>query len=603
VAVTALEEGAKGSDAEIRRRCAELLPLARRSELDIRYDEFIAGTTNAPAPLPGWLRFRQLAGDDVSARTLFVMLGRADRQLLETLEKDSSRVGNQLAERSQRVVARGGRRANNQVVGEADVAALLLAAACSTDKNTPASHLLFNSLYQPAMRSAIRDSAAARRLVTPFLSRQLDEPWRLHQTVWLAKSLGLDEFMESTLKPEACKQAVAAAAKPDDSGELFQAATIATMLGLHDTIEGTLKPAARKLAERSAEKPDDPGKIYQTMNLLQTLQMQETIDSVLRPAAFQAITSIAAQPYDQYRFNMARNLGRSLQLKESVDQVLRPAAIKALISLSQQLPNNPGQMHVALNIVQTFDLKEANEDFLRPAARRLATAVAKSGDLSKLVQTSQFLSNLGVADVQETLRDAVRKLASESTNDANRLSQLVSVAHNLGMQDTIDRALKPQARRAMLAAQDRPMNPAVQQVLQLARTLQLKEGVPLALKAAAAKDLNSWTRAAAVMFVAEFGGKEHVSRMESLLNDTASIGSMGINFTTIHTELRDVALAAMVSLSGQSIDEYDYPYLKLFGAGAGPIASLSPHCFGFSDAAGRDAALRKWKERSRAKVR
>jgi hypothetical protein len=126
--------------------------------------------------------------------------------------------------------------------------------------------------------------------------------------------------------------------------------------------------------------------------------------------------------------------------------------------------------------------------------------------------------------------------------------------------------------------------------------LDLKEGVPVALKAARAADLNATTRGTAVMFVAEFGGKEHVGELEPLLTDTASIGSMGFNFATIHTELRDVALAAVVTLSGQSLDDYGYPYVKFFGTAARPLSALSAHCYGFSDAASRAAALKLWKE-------
>jgi hypothetical protein len=595
-AVSALEEGLKASDPEIRRRCAELLPLARRTDVDIRFDAFISDT-HVAAPLPGWTNFRKLAGDDRPARIFFVALGRSDRALLETLEQDPSRAGSQLGERCSRLGPRGAWRPGS-TGNDGTINGLLLAAACSTDKNSTAVQQFFNTLYQPQIRSAIRESIAARRLVSPFLARQLDEPWRLHQAVWLARNLGLYEFTEEFLKPAARKQAVAAAARPDESGNLYQAASIASMLGMQDTIEATLKPAARQLAEKMCEKPDDPSHIFTAYNVLQTLNMQDTIDEVLRPAACLTIAAVAAKPYDQYRFQMALNLARSLQLNQPVEKILKPAAVRALISLSQQLPENPGQLHNALNLVQTFELKEASEDFLKPAARRLATTAAKSGDLGKLTQAAQLVTTLAIVDgADETLRGAVRKLAVEPTTDANRVTQLVSLAHDLGMKDTIDNALKPQARRALLAAKDRPIKHDIQQSLQLARTLQLKEGVPLAIKAARSQELNAWSRSNAVMFVAEFGGKEHISELEPLLYDKSSIGSMGFNFATIHTELRDVTLAAVVSLSGQSLDDYDYPYLKLFGGAGRALSALSAHCYGFADSAGRDAALNKWKER------
>jgi hypothetical protein len=299
---------------------------------------------------------------------------------------------------------------------------------------------------------------------------------------------------------------------------------------------------------------------------------------------------------------MALNLARTLQLKEPIDQVLRPAALKALISLAQQIPQNPGQMHAALNLVQTFDLKEASDDFLKPAARRLAAVAVKSGDPGKLAQAAQLLTSLHVTDGSaESLRSAVRRIAAELPDDVNRISELVTVAHDLGMTETIDNTLKAKARRALLAAEQRPVSQNVQQVLQLARTLHLKEGVPLALKAAREKKINSWSRCNALLYVAEFGGKENIASMESLLSDTSAIGSMGFNFTTIHTELRDVALAAMISLSGDSLDDYGFPYVKAFGGGRGPLSSLSPQCYGFNDATGREAAVKKWREQEKRK--
>ncbi len=605
-AVAALEEGLKSPDAEVRRRCGELLPLARRSDLEIRVDEFVARGGDA-APLPGWARFRKLAGDDRPARLLFVLIGRSNHALLEKLEKDPALVAAQFGERGQRVGPRvawvGG--AAPAPGGEAESAALLLAAACSTEKNTAAAHQFFNCLYQPAVQTLVRDSAAARRLVTPFLARQLDEPWRLHQTVWLAQHLGLDEFLEGTLKPEVRRQAVAAANRAEDPGTLYQIASVATNLGLRDTVETTLKPAACRLAEKSAAKPEDLSRVQMTLHLLQILDMRDLIESTLKPAACRSIAALADKPYDQYRFHVALNLAKSLDLKDSLEQVLKPAATKALVAMSRQIANDPNKMYVALNLAQTFELKDASEKHLKPAAREFAKAAAKAGDPAKLTQAAHLVTTLDVKDVAEqTLRPAVRKLAGEESKDPARLSQVVQLAQNLGMSDTINDVLKPRARAVLQAAAAGPADRTnVQNTLQMARTLGLtKEAVPLALKIAQAKYVNTWSRGNAVLFVGEYGGKEHVANLEPLLAEKTLIGSTGFNSTTIRTELRDVALAASVALSGQSLDYYDFPYLKLFGVAVRPMGSQPIHSFGFSDSASRDAALKKWKERAAARA-
>jgi hypothetical protein len=299
---------------------------------------------------------------------------------------------------------------------------------------------------------------------------------------------------------------------------------------------------------------------------------------------------------------MALNLARSLKLNELIDRILKPAAVAALIKLCRDLPNNPGRMYEALNLVQTFDLKDANDDFLKPAVRRLAVAAAASGDLGKLSQATYAVTALAMTEVMDqTLRPALQKLATEASDEPNRLGQLVSVAQNLGMKETVDTVLKPRVIQAVSAANDKPVDQGVQQLLQLCRTLQLKEGVPLAVKASGTKTLTARARSSAVLFVAEFGNKDDIPRLEVLLADTSSIGSMGFNFGTIHTELRDVALASMISLSGQPLADYEFPYLKMFGGALGPLSSMSANCFGFSDSNGREAALKKWKERATAK--
>ncbi len=600
-AVPALEEGLKSSDAEIRRRAAELLPVVRRSDLEIRYDAFMDGS-DAKAPLPGWEQFRKVAGDDRAARALFISIGRSEPALLETLEKDPAKVGAQLAERTRRSSAHfvPGKPLAQKDATEAE--ALLLVAAFSSERNSPAAQHFCNCLYTPQVQAAVRGSIAARRLLTPFLSRQLDQSRHIHQAVWIARNLGLDEFTENTLKPEVRKQALAAAAAPIDSNRLIQTASLAAVLEMKDTMETTLKPAARQLAEAMLDKPDDPSNVFQVYNLLQTLNMKDEIDSAVRPAARVTIAEVALKPYDQYRFQMALNLARTLKLDESIEKELKPAAARALMDVCKKLQNRPSQLHTALQLVKTYDLRDASDKYLKPAVRQMAAAAVDSGDVAKLSQVAGAVTSLTMTDVTaESLRPAVRKLAEAATNDPDRLNQLVELAQSLGMKETIDTVLKPRARQALLAANEKPVTVKQHQYMQLARTLEIKEGVPFALKVAHTKSMAPGWRGAALLVVAELGDKSAIPRVEDLFTDTAFVGSIGLNSQTIQTELRDVALATAVSLSGQAITDYDFPYFKLFGRMPGRMSAQSAHCFGFGDKASRDAALKKWKEHSAAK--
>lgn len=597
-AVAALRQGLQDMDAEVRRRCAELLPMAQRTDLDVRLDDFLTDDADKLTPLPGWVRFKKLAGADRQARLLYASIYRADAALLEMLEKDANLVGAQLGDRCKRVLGptNGKRPGEGAGPSDGELGGLLLAAACQSGDGDKANQF-YNSLYQPALRSLTRGNPAARRLLAPYLAKQLNEPWKVGNSVWIARNLGLSEFIEDTLKPEARRMATAAAAKPDDANLICQAASLASNLGMQDALAGTLRPAALKLAAAVADKPDDYSKFWQTYSTLQMLRMQETIDGTLKPAVCKLIGDVAAKPDDSNKFWQALNLARALQLKEPVEQVLKPAAVKQLIVLSQQLADQ-NKMHQAINLVQSFDLKDASEDFLKPAARRLAAAAAaQPADLQKFQQAVHLVTTLAMKDAADAvLQPAVRKMAATATSDLNQLHQTHSFAQSLGMKETIDELLKPQVRKALLAGVNQPVNQGtIQQAINLARILAPKEGVPLAVKAAVTKDVNAWTKGQALLFVAEFGGKENIAQLEPALTDGGSLGQMGFNFATINTEVRDVALAATIALSGQSLDDYDFPYLKLFGGAARPLAQSSANCFGFSDAAGRDAAFKKWK--------
>ena len=65
-----------------------------------------------------------------------------------------------------------------------------------------------------------------------------------------------------------------------------------------------------------------------------------------------------------------------------------------------------------------------------------------------------------------------------------------------------------------------------------------------------------------------------------------------------------MALAMLVQLSGQRLEDYGFPYITQiqpgFRANQQQVIFFSPTLMGFSDAAGRDAALKKWKSWSDA---
>jgi hypothetical protein len=94
----------------------------------------------------------------------------------------------------------------------------------------------------------------------------------------------------------------------------------------------------------------------------------------------------------------------------------------------------------------------------------------------------------------------------------------------------------------------------------------------------------------AILAVGKFGDRSHMPALEPLLDNNGQLGSYSQSGMTLKTEIRDVALAVLLHLSGQDLKEYGLTHAQknsqyLF------IAST----LGFVNNAQRDAALKKWR--------
>lgn len=609
VAVPALERGLKEADAEVRRRSAVLLPLAKRSDEDLWLDDFVAGTTDPKKPMIGWAALQKLVGDGVEARMLFAELYRGERGVLELLEKDPNKLGSQAMERARRLQQRFGFRgviivapgaANKSEEAPAgEVAAALLAAAVAANGDQQAFYQLTSLFYQPAVRSAVQRTPGANKLIARVLARQGTDIYQISQTVYIARNLGLQEYIEETLKPAIRKQA--AGMQPGTDGRFTQLVYMARQLEMNDLVEEKLMPGVRKMAEEAAKQPQDVAKFQQAVSLTQTLQMQETMEAVLKPAGLKLIQAAAERPDDMNGFYQVQYIARSLGLTEAVDTILRPAACRHLAALVTQ-PGDINKFYQAQNMARLLQLNEAVEGVLQPAARKiiLETLEQSSGDLNRMTQVMSLARSMDLGDmVEDTLKPWARRQAASlngQSGDLARITQLHQAAQMLGLRDVIDNDIKPVFRKVVQSAADQPINQGVaNQVLNLARTMGVKEAAPYALKVALARgELNAHTRGTAILFLADHGSKEEVSRLEVLLDDTASVGATGFNWTTIHAEIRDVALGVLVHHSGQSLAEFGFPYFQ-----AVPGAKLSstwPGSLGFADAKSREETQKKWKE-------
>jgi hypothetical protein len=597
-AAAALEQGLASPDLAVRRRCAELLPLARRDERDILLDDFVAGG-KAGLPLPGWRRFRELAGDDLDARRLYVDLLRADRPFLELWEKDAAAAVAQAGSRLQALAQRLSMpRLGMRGVAADEAVGLLLAAALAPPTNTHRFYQICNICYQAPVHGVVRGSPAARRLLGRALAPRLKDRDLLPNAAGVAVYLGLTEFLEERVKPAA--RTYIASVKPDDHWRFSQAVYLASQLRLDDVLEGQLKPAIRQQVEALARRPDDQSLLFTTLNLVQTLQMEDSVQAVLRPAVVHYLQTVAANPADMGRIYSARYLSQSVGLNDAFDELVKPAACRLVVQSALHLENRD-RFQQAIHLAQYLGLEAALEGALRPAGRRRILADLEQGptDPQRLVAAAQLAQQLRLSDVAEdTLKPLARRLAGQLGSgpaDATRIFQVHSLAQALAMPELNEAAVRPALRQLLQATGDRtPDEAAFSQTLQLARSLRMKEAVPLAVRGALAGGFNSYTRSSAILFVGDVGSREDVGRLAPLLKDTTSVGTCGVNSMTLHGELRDVALAALVFASGQSLADYGFPYFQLV-VGIRP-SDTSPSCMGFASAADREAALKKWQQ-------
>jgi hypothetical protein len=150
-------------------------------------------------------------------------------------------------------------------------------------------------------------------------------------------------------------------------------------------------------------------------------------------------------------------------------------------------------------------------------------------------------------------------------------------------------------RKLLLAfVQRRWDGPQQERALAVALAFELKETADWAVGLALSREVPGATRGWALLLAGQVGGKEHAARLEPLLADTTAVGQKALGPTTLRAEVRDVALAAVIRLAGRQPADYDFPYLQALPG----IKTLStPACLGFADAATRDAAFKKWKDR------
>lgn len=203
----ALLAGTKNRDLEIRRRCRELMPAILEAHRQAKLAAFIADKDGKQKhDLPGWERYRKVAGNDAAARQFFVAIQKADTGFLAEADTDPAQAGERCAQRCLAVFLRQrtlNGRGQVQEVPTAEIAPLLLIAA-DPKVTIPVQHrsLFGNLLYQSVVQNELRAGRATpfQKIVRAWMERQAEDETTAGDLFTTINNLQLKEGLSLALK-------------------------------------------------------------------------------------------------------------------------------------------------------------------------------------------------------------------------------------------------------------------------------------------------------------------------------------------------------------------------------------------------------------------
>jgi outer membrane protein assembly factor BamB len=178
------------------------------------------------------------------------------------------------------------------------------------------------------------------------------------------------------------------------------------------------------------------------------------------------------------------------------------------------------------------------------------------------------------------------------------LMQVYNFIHQQPFQQALQNGPhKEHARKLLGGWIERSTGPMVaQQSIMLAMQWNLPQGLSPARKLAGDKNTSPYVRANAVLALGKLGGRSEVALLQSLLKDTGicanrvTVTADGKRIEN-HTQIRDLALAVLIHLTGQQHKEYGLDKVQ-----TNPQMLFNYASIFFANPEARDAALKKWEQ-------
>jgi len=201
-ATPALEVGMRDLDREVRYRCRRIINSVQALDRQRRLDAFAAGVQSSDEDqLPGWVRYRQLLGDDRLARELFCEMLKAEWEFLAAIEAGGPRAADALATRCQELqntqMMQQMFDQTGQTIELGSIAAMVFVASNpEIDVADQTGSYLYAALSsQPSFRSAIQ-SGTRKPIVRKLLGawvRRVSGPWSAYHALMLSLQYDLED--------------------------------------------------------------------------------------------------------------------------------------------------------------------------------------------------------------------------------------------------------------------------------------------------------------------------------------------------------------------------------------------------------------------------
>jgi hypothetical protein len=187
-----------------------------------------------------------------------------------------------------------------------------------------------------------------------------------------------------------------------------------------------------------------------------------------------------------------------------------------------------------------------------------------------------------------------RSSGLRDANGFNTTYQITNLFYQPGIRELLTAKGSTPFKKLVLGWMTRqPEDQTLGHVLSTASNLNMPEIADIAERVVRNKKLGAQGHAHAMVILGKSGGKKYIELFESFLDDKGNVSSFGIgNNLRGSTEVRDVALAMLVHVTGQKHTAYDFT----FSRETGYSLLFNAPFLGFTTPEERTAALNKWQQ-------